>query len=818
VIASAATAASYALSSWRRELRWAIRGAARHRQRSALVVAVLALSLATNLVMFGVIDQLFFAKPPLVRDPDRIIRVTQVIEQPARGRVTRERLSYPTYEKVSDRLPSLEAIAGAFRSTVSVGEGQQAYRAQATYVTSSYFTLLGVAPRIGRAFSVEEDATPQGQPVVLLSDALWMRQFAGDRNVIGRNLRLDGTAYRVIGVMPAGFNGTDMQVVDVWLPLSVAGSRLAGSTWDFNSNVFWIETLGRLRSGSSVTSAGEARGVVPAGRGMAALVVSPLSRARGADRPMEALVALWLGGVAFVVLLVACANVGTLYLVRGIERRSEFAMRLALGATQGQLRIAVLSEAVVLSVMGLVAGAIVAFAATKVLEGRLQGLIPGPVMTADRGLAISMITLVMAVTLVTAILPLAQLRERSLESTLRGASHVTPRENRTGRFALLALQVALTTTLLTGAALFFQSFHAVSDIDLGFEPDRVIVADLDPQGRLEPPALEQQYAEVQQDLRAEPGVERSALGISAPFMSGVAVRVEIPGRDSLPPETGGAIYVNAVTSDFFATLGMRVLQGRFFTERDASGAHVAVINRHFAESIWPGERAIGRCLHIYTRTAPCFVVVGIVADPKRDRLGEDPVSQFFVPLETAPALARTRLLFARIRSTQAKGVAAVVRSIQRALPNAPYPNVRSLSAVTGLQRRPWALGALLFGIFATLALLISCLGLYNLIFHDVKSRERELAIRLTLGATARDVIGSVVLGTGAAALVGLAAGIVGGLWMGTLIEPLLFRTRGVQLEVSLGVAAFICTTAATAAFQPTRRALGTEPARVLREG
>jgi hypothetical protein len=356
----------------------------------------------------------------------------------------------------------------------------------------------------------------------------------------------------------------------------------------------------------------------------------------------------------------------------------------------------------------------------------------------------------------------------------------------------------------------------VTTIDTGFDPSQVVVVNLRQERGQSAVVLEQQYAIVARELAGDPEVERMAIGVTAPFLSGVAVRIEVPGLDSLPPETGGAIYVNAVTPDFFSTMGLRLTRGRIFDARDAR-TPVAVVSEQFAKTIWPEANPLGKCLHIYARSTPCRTVVGVIADPKRDKLGEEPVSQFFVPLDAAPEVASARLLFVRVRRHADEAARYIVEAVERALPHATYPRVQPLSELVSAQQRPWALGAALFVAFGLLALCISQLGLYNIIFHDVKARERELAIRVTLGANLRDLVTSVLFRTGGAVAVGLVLGLAAAYWMGLRVEPLLFRTSGVDPEIDVLIAVVTLGVAAAAAAAPLWRAWRVQPAVVLRE-
>ncbi len=802
------------------EFRCALRSIRRRRLRSALIITVLGLSLATNVVMFSVLDGLFVVAPPLISRPDRIVRIEQTIPRVGGGRLTRSRLAYPDYSDLPDRADGRAAFAGSFTAAMSVGQGSDAGVVSVAFVTSSYFSVLGVSPLIGRSFTAAEGEPPQGAPVVVLSYDFWLRHYQGSAAALGRRLDIGGVSYSVVGVLPATFAGPDREPIEAWLPLAVGGYRFHGSAWDFNGNAYWIESFARLPDGLDAAAFGARLNRAVSGADVprsAQFTISPLNRARGADRPLEAQVALWLAGVAVIVLLIACANVGNLFLLRALERRTEFAVRTALGGASWRIAANVAAEAFTLCMAGGGVALIVGAWGNTALTTFAPGVMPDSIRTFSPKLLAATLAFSVMVALITSAIPILKLKRGNLQSVLRVAASTTDRTGKASRFGLLVAQVALTTILIYGSGLFLESFTAVSRIDLGFDANRVLVADLDPLGESQPATLEQEYAKVQQYLKTDSRIAGTAIGQTAPFLSGVAIRVIVPGHDSLPTDQMGLIYANAVTPDFFPVIGLRLTRGRPFLTNDPLGDHVAVVSQSFASGTWAAVDPIGKCIQLYNRDSACYQVVGVIADPKRDKLGEEPVSQFLVPLQSGSALTSKRLMFASTRGSSDAGVLALTQAFRKVLPNSPFPRVVSLANLTSRQRRPWALGAVLFSLFGGLALIIACLGLYNVVADDVRARDREFAIRITLGASAWHIARAVLTRTGGAAAMGLCLGLALATWMGLLVQPMLFRTDGVSPTLDVVISFLAIGVAAIASFGPIRRAIGSVPAAVLRD-
>ena len=532
----------------------------------------------------------------------------------------------------------------------------------------------------------------------------------------------------------------------------------------------------------------------------------------------DAKVAVLLGAVSILVLLIACANVANLQLARGIARQREVAVRIALGIDRARLVRQLVSETVLLALGAGVAAIIVAIWGGGIVRRVLFTSELAAGRTVDPRLIAYTALAAIAAGIVSGLIPALQASRPAVADALRaGARAGGPARSRT-RTVLLITQAALTVVFLVGAMLFVRSLQRIQALPLGMEPARVLVVSARTSGmRITSAETSALYTRLLDAARATPGVERAALAIGLPFASSWAEEVEVPGRDSVPLTRDGGPYFNAVTSDFFGTVGTRVLRGRGLTEADrGTSARVVVVNQTLASLWWPNEEAIGHCLKVGGDTMPCAQIVGVVEDARRQNVIEDAAVQFFVPLAQAPVWADARVLFVRPTGDAAKAVESLRRELQTRVPDAPFIEVSRLEDLVSPQMRAWQLGATAFGMFGLLAVVVAALGLYSVLAYDVSRRLRELGIRVALGAGRAD-IGRMVVGRAVrvavfGALIGFAIAIAAG----PTVAPLLFQTSAREPLAFIVAVAILFTVALLAAIVPTRRASRVDPIIALR--
>lgn len=811
------------------DVRYALRGLWRQPGFAAAVVLTVGVGLGATAAMFGIVDRLLLRPPAHVLDPGRIGRVYFSEYFSWYGVATQQSTSYPDFVTLRDHVRSFGRVAAYFPRPSSLGRGREAQRIQTVAASGEYFAVLGVRPQRGRFFGAAEDAPPSGERVAVISDGFWRRQYGADPDILDRTLDIDRQRFAIIGVAPAGFSGVSLGAVDVWVPLSAVGAAIAGEGWDHAAGWRWINLVARLAPGATRAQADAEAGALYraalAERGQpdstAAVTLASIIAARGPRSGnggvSEARISLWLGGVALLVLLIACANAANLLLARAVRRRREVGVRLALGVSRGRLVRLLLVESLLLVLLGSAAGLAIAYWGGSVVRAVLlpgmawrQHAFDGRILAVAAGLALF-------VAVATGLAPAAY----ALSQNVSGSVKAGVREGLGGRSrlrnALVLVQATLSVVLLVGAGLFVRSLRNVRGIDLGFDAARVLVVDL---------ALNDVDAETRDALflRARdrvaqlPVVERASVALTAPFWSAISTELRIPGLDSIPSSRDGGPYVNAVTPGFFATMGTRIVRGRGFTDRDTrSATRVGVVSETFARVVWPGRDPLGRCMLVGGDTVPCTTVVGVAADARRQSLTDDaPVLQYYVPLEQGQTTAVLRTLFVRTRGNPAAALAAVRRETQAVSADLPYPTVRYLADLVEPEIRPWKLGATLFGVFGGVALALAALGLYSVVAYAVAQRTHEMGVRVALGARGADLVRLVVMGTLRVVGLGLALGLLAALVAGRWVAPLLFRVSPRDPSVLVTVTGLLLLVGLVASLAPARRAARVSPAEVLK--
>jgi predicted permease len=797
---------------------------------TAMVVVTLGLGIGANATMFGIIDRLLLREPEQVVDPKRVVRFYTTGRTEAGVEVTGTTVPYAFYSEMRG-VPAFERVAAYTSGQSTTGRGVDARQISVGRATWDLFPLVGVRPALGRFFGPQEDRPPRGENVVVLDGGYWRRTFGGDPQVLGRMLEINGTRYRIVGVTPEGFTGAIPGRSDVWIPLSVHGQRMQPdwpTTWD----AYWVRVIGRLKPGVTRQQAGlEATAVhrrAYTGRpehtiARARISVGPLRFDDTGREPTELAVTRWLVGVAGVVLLVACANAGNLVLARTLRRRREIAVRLALGISRARLVRLLLAESIALALVGGVAGVLVALGGGRSLRAVLL-----PSGTPIDGRVLVLTGLAALVTgLLVGLLPALQGSRPDLTTALKAGAREGGTQRSRLRTTLTVVQAALSVVLLVGAGLFVRSLWNVRSLHLGLEPERVLTVDvgeawasghMDEAQSDEARALVRMrdfYARALERVRAIPGVEAASVSNGTPFESSVSYALEVPGWDSIPKLPGGGPYASSVSSDYFRTMGTRLLRGRLFTtDENAARARVAVVSETMARTLWPGQDPMGRCLMMPMLATGCWSVIGVVEDARRFQIvGETAAMQYYVPL--GPDYPAGNLLIRSVGPPTSM-IETVRRELQRLDPGIGYVSVRSLQDNVDRQVRPWRLGATMFVAFGALALLVAAIGLYSLIAYLVAQRTHELGVRIALGARSAD-IARLVMGRGVGATAaGVAIGVALAVALGRLIQPLLFQTSPRDSGVFLAVAGTLLASAVLASLVPTWRATRVDPVTALR--
>ena len=831
-------------AAWQ-DLRVTARGLRRQPGFTLGVVLTLALGLGANATMFGIVDLLMLRAPAHVRDASRVHRLFMVRTEPEAGATRYVRsLSYGEFAALRDEVRSFAGVAAwsTEEAPVAAGPAAPPRLAQVAGASATLFPLLGVRPHLGRFFGAEEDRVPSGTAVAVLGYDLWRSAFGGDPAVIGRTVRVRTRDLQVVGVAPPAFSGADLARVDVWVPLALRGHEVvtpyAGeNAWYEIRGVRWLDVIARRApQATAATAAAELDVRYPrllaAGpdaltreelaRASPRLVLGPIQVERGPDSTPAGRVATWLAGVSFAVLLIACANVANLLLARATRRRREVAVRTALGITRRRLVALLLLEGVLLAALGGAAGLLLAhWGGSVVRKVLLPDVAWGASLTDVRVLAFTAVA-ALATGLVASVVPALQAARADLTGALKaGAREGGGRRSRL-RATLLVAQGAVSVVLLVGAGLFVRSLRNATHTDFGYDPAAVLTLEmgLDNAGYAESERIAI-YDRLHERVRGLPGVASASVSVLVPFRSRAVIDIRIPGLDSVPTLPSGGPIVNAVTPDYFRTMGTQIVRGRGFTSGDRAGApRVLVVNETMARLVWPRQNPLGKCVRVGdSDTIPCSEVVGVAEETRWGDIRREPLMQYYVPLAQRQWDPPMRNLFVRPEGGAAAlptTVAALRREALAAAPKLAFARVRPLQDYLEPSLRPWRLGASVFGAFGLLALVIAALGLYSVLAYTVAQRTHEIGVRIALGADLADVlrliVGEGLRVTAAGVLIGLAVALAAS----RRLEELLFEVSPRDPLVLGVVVGTLLVVAALASLLPAWRAARVNPNVALR--
>ncbi|HWB29920.1 MAG TPA: ABC transporter permease [Vicinamibacterales bacterium] len=799
---------------------------------SLAVIVTLALGIGVNTAMFGVADRLLLRGPEHVRDSARVRRLQSIVQWPGMDVQRGGTFGYVTYDALRTQAHSFEAVAAyQFREDGAVlGRGIGARRINRANATASLFPLLGVRPALGRFYDEHDDDTVSPAQVAVIGYGVWQRDFGGRRDVIGAPIVLNDDTYTIVGVAPRGFTGADLSRVDVWLPESLPAFHPIRENWTSSGNAAWLSIVVRAKPGISDAQVdAEATGIYAhahegSGEGWTGeLHVRPLLSSWDGTISMESRVSTWLLAVTAIVLLVACANVVNLVLARGVRRRRELAVRMALGAGGGRLARLLCIETSVLAAMGGLVGLGIAYGVGAFMRSYLLRAIEWPDGPINLRVFLVCAAASMATAALIGVLPALRAGALDVSSSLKaGARDGGARLGRL-RSSLTVVQAALCALLLVGSGLFVASLRHVRALDLGLQPDRILTfsvqrSDIDTSDQAERARERARrasfYPSVLERLRQRPDVEAASLTVGLAFSVGMSQPIDVPGR-ALPPKlSNGGAYVNVVTADYFKTVGTRIVRGRAFTAADRAGsAPVAIVNETMAAALWPNEDAIGKCFR--SAGAPCADVVGIAADARHFQLREDPSLSFYVPFGQENRLGGITLLV-RPRGDASHVLSAVRQELVAIDPTITFVDAELLQDRVEPQVRPWMLGATMFSVMGVLALVVAAVGLYSVMAYFVTRRAHEIGIRVALGARPADIVRLVVRNGLALAVGGIVVGFGMALLAARFIEPLLFDTSAHDPVVFAVVTVTLMAVAACATVIPAIRARRIDPVEAMR--
>jgi predicted permease len=822
------------LDTLRHDLKYAIRGLRAKPGFTIAVVSTLALGIGANAAMFGIVDRLLFRPPARMIDPETAHRVYPY--QTFRGE---ERVccdgQYARYLDLVRFTSSFSAVTGYTRRDLAVGSGEASREMSIGIVSANFFGYFDAPPALGRYFGEAEDQPPEGSPVVVLSYPMWQTRYGGRADVIDTTLQIGPVVYTVIGVAPPGFVGmwADRPPA-AFIPITsyAAGSRFGGDVnWWETYSWGWMSTMVRRKPDVSIAAANadltqafyrsyqaqviEQPRVQPIEIAKPRGIAGSILAERGPRASDTGKVATWVGGVSVIVLLIACANVANLHLARALRRRREIALRIALGVSRGRLLRQLLTESTLLAVLGGAVGLLIAHWGGAALRSTLLDRSEAAGGLQDVRTVLFAGGAALLVGLLTGLAPVLQARRADLTSDLKtGVREGGGHRGAGTRRALLILQSALSVILLVGAGLFVRSLQNVEEMRLGYDVDPVLLANLNMRGvtldSAESVALRYRLLET---ARATPGVENASLQVAVPFWSTWSVSLYVDGIDTVGKL--GQFNLNAVSPEFFQTLGTRIIRGRGIGPDDSENSPRAiVVSEAMGRVLWPGKDPIGQCIRVRSDTLPCTYVIGIAENIKAQSLAAD--SGFYYYLPATQFNIQGAGLFLRVRGDPSRQAESIRAVLQRDMPGASYITMRPFEEIVGSQKRSWRLGATMFVAFGGMALLLAAIGLYSVIAYDVVQRTHELGVRRALGAQVLDAVRLVVSDGLRIALIGIVAGLVVALWASKFVEPLLFDVSAKDPTVFILVSGILLLVALAASSVPALRASRVDPNVALR--
>lgn len=826
------------LDRLQQDVRYAFRTLGRSPAYAATVIVTLALGIGANVTMVSVVDRLMFRPLPMLRDPSTVHRIYQQSINRGEWR-TRPSMEYLRYLDFQNWTSSFSQFAAFSERPLAVGVGDASRERMVGAVSASFFEFFDARPALGRFFVREEDRTPRGSDVAVLSWPFWQSEFGG-RDVRGTILQVGNVSAEIIGVTPKGFTGVNQNAPpEVFIPITTyAGSTGSDDSKTYFNQYFWnwMSVIARRKPGMTLDAANadltrayqrswnaqrdrEPR-MRPLEEAKPRAVASGIKPWAGPDPALEARTALWLTGLAGIVLIIAAANTANLALARALRRHREDAVRLALGAGRGRLVAQAVIENLLLTLAAAVLGLLFAQWGGAAVRGLLAADGSGVTATAlnepmDWRMMLVAFALAGGVAVVMGVVAAFASARGDLAPVLRGGARGGVAHRAGLRGALLVVQGALTVVLLIGAALFSRSLAQVRAMPMGYDAERVLRVNRIERGAS--PTFAERVALRKALLaaaRSIPEVKAAAWVSSTPFISTSSTGLYIQGIDSVAAL--GEFSYQATTADYFTVMGTRILRGRGLEERDRGDAqHVVVISEGMASVLWPGQDALGKCMRVFTDTMPCAEVVGIAEDIVQRDLMTAKRLHYYLPIEQFTRTNGNGMLLL-MRGDPAVQGEIVRKALQRVMPGASYVTVQPLADIVAGVQRSWRLGATLLLAFGALALIVAAVGLYGVISYNVAQRMHELGVRIALGATPARILKLVVVQSVRLVALGVAIGTLLALAASRWVEPLLFKQSATDPLSYSAVAALMLTVALLASASPAITAANADPNAALR--
>jgi predicted permease len=838
------------MSALTSDLRLALRAWRNAPVFTAVAILSIALGIGANTAIFTLVDQVMLRTLP-VENPDELMQVTFTGARYGSNWGDGSEISYPMYKDLRDHNAVFSGMLAAFGYRLHVGAAGRTERVSGELVTGTYFSVLGIRPGAGRLFSPDDERAPGGHPYAVLSHAYWTSRFGADPAVVNSTMTVNGHAFTVVGVAPRGFDGIELgRPVQVWVPILMKAQLTPGWNGLDDRRFNWVRAFGRLRPGVTVEQARTA--LQPYYQTLLQQEVNEPAFANAASETRERFLKnqitlvdgsrgrsgfrrsmstpLWvLMATAAGVLLIACANIANLLLARGASRQREIAVRLALGATRRRLVRQLLVESVLLALGGGVAGLAVAAAGAPLVLGLFVSPETSEVISTAPDWRI--LTFTFGVSTLTGVLfglaPALQSTRPNVAPTLKDESGSVVGGQARLRKVLVATQVAMSLLLLIGAGLFIRTLDNLRKVDVGFETERLLSFGVDPSLNGYPAERVRTFVRtLLERLRATPGIDSAGLATMR-LLEGNQWSSSMTVEGARAGAERSSVWNNAVSPGYFEAMGIPILMGRDFADRDArttpsatprNDFRVAIVNQafvrhHFGE----GGNAVGKRIGFGSDpgTQTPIEIVGVVADSKYTDVRDDIPRQAFFPYHEQSTPGGFTV-YARTTQSPDAMFGTIRQIVQQIDPNLPVYAARTLESQVGLSLSRERMIATMTVTFGLLATLLAVVGLYGVMSYSVARRTREIGLRMALGARpgviAWMVVREVLLIAGA----GIAIGIPAAWWLGRLVAAQLYGVVPTDALAIGGAVGLLTTVAVIAGLVPSVRAARVDPTRALR--
>jgi putative ABC transport system permease protein len=805
------------LEDFTQDIRYGLRTMMKNPGFTVVAVIALALGIGANTAIFSVVNTVLL-RPLPYKDPDRLVMVWEDASQLGFPHNTPAPANYIDWRDQNQAFEGMSALHRMSFNLTGVGEPE---RLDGRRVSANLFSLLGVEPQLGRKFLLEDD-TPGKNHVVMLSHTLWQRRFGSDASIIGKSIDLNGESFTVVGVMPSEFQFPSRED-ELWVPIAFDSAEAS------RRGSHYLEVLARTRPGVTLEQAQAEMNTIaarleqqnPQTNAKIGAKVIPLHEDVVGD--IKPALLLLLGAVGFV-LLVACANVANLLLVRAAVRQKEIALRVALGASRSRLIRQFLTESVLLAVLGGIVGLSLSFIGLLVLKTFIpENISQAKFIAMDARVLLFTAGVSLITGLIFGLAPATQAANFNLNETLKEGGRDSASGNRGNRIRslLVIAEVAVSLVLLIGAALLINSFLRLRNVDPGFRSDnlltmRIVLPELKYSDQTRRSAF---YSELVNRVEALPGVRAAAVTNWIPLVfQGDSVGISIEGRTDPTMSQRPNAVTRVISPHYFRAMSIQLLQGRELDERDkADSPGVVVISETMARRFWPGENPIGKRL---TPGSPqssdgWLEVIGVVRDVRQFQLSAEPKPQMYLSYRQAEFFAPRHLVV----STNVAPLSlaeTVRRTVWEIDKDQPVSHILSMDEVVAESISRQRFSMLLLGIFAAVALVLAAVGIYGVMSYSVEQRTHEIGIRMALGAQTRAVIKLAVGRELRLVSIGLAIGLVAALMLTRVMSTLLFGISATDPTTFVVIALVLISVALLASYIPARRATKVDPMIALR--